>query len=91
MTIEDESVFIQCAEDEMTEPCPRKRVGDRYIYRTRKLPRPRKWGSPVLTDLGEARAGPQVYRHIVQPELYRAPEILLRMDWDHKVCCFLCF
>jgi serine/threonine protein kinase len=43
-------------------------------------------GQPVLSDLGEARiaesgnqAGP------VMPSVYRAPEVMLGMEWDNKV------
>jgi serine/threonine-protein kinase SRPK3 len=41
-------------------------------------------GEPVLSDLGEARLS-ESHRGIIMPTLYRAPEVLLDMDWDNKV------
>lgn len=57
----------------------------RNIYESQDFPTPTHMGLPVLIDYGEARQGNQIYRYLVQPTLYRAPEVLLQMDWDHKV------
>jgi len=85
MTVEDEEILLALEASELETPSPRKVIGDRLIYQSRELQRPRQWGSLVLTDFGEARVGQQRYRHTIQPELYRAPEILLHLDWNHKV------
>lgn len=42
---------------------------------------PKKTGHPVLCDLGEARYGGQSYTELIQPLVYRAPEVLLDMPW----------
>ena len=40
--------------------------------------------SPVLCDFGEARIG-QTHNGLIQPELYRAPEVLFNMEWNYSV------
>lgn len=46
-------------------------------------------GEPMLADLGEARillppdTGTQTGS--IMPDLYRAPEVMLNMEWDEKV------
>ncbi|GKZ50127.1 hypothetical protein AbraIFM66951_002974 [Aspergillus brasiliensis] len=90
---EDESILIDLEEEELNEPAPRKHLPDRTIYATRGMPF--TTGEPMLADLGEARlllptdtetatatarqTGP------IMPGLYRAPEVMLNMEWDHKV------
>ncbi|KAK9384674.1 kinase-like domain-containing protein [Lipomyces mesembrius] len=43
------------------------------------------YGRPILCDFGEARSGSSKFHEDIQPYLYRAPEVLLRMVWDRKV------
>lgn len=40
---------------------------------------------PVLCDLGQARFRSEPYEGDALPDLYRAPEILLRLEWDEKI------
>lgn len=42
-------------------------------------------GLPVLSDLGEARDGSHKHSGDIMPGIYRAPEVILNMDWDEKV------
>ena len=58
----------------------------RTIYGSRKLglPKDSLWGQPVLCDFGQARIG-QPKKGLIQPELYRAPEVLFNMEWDCSV------
>ncbi|KAL5356942.1 kinase-like domain-containing protein [Aspergillus floccosus] len=39
---------------------------------------------PVLCDFGEARIGANHPHECIQPEIYRAPEILLELSWSHR-------
>lgn len=39
---------------------------------------------PLLSDFGEARIG-EVHNGLVQPDIYRAPEVILGMSWTAKV------
>jgi serine/threonine-protein kinase SRPK3 len=59
--------------------------GERTIYTTRVFRRPKDhaYGAPVLCDFGEARIGtPHAYAEI-QPETYKAPDILMQFEWGH--------
>lgn len=83
MGIHDESVLVDYENDEFERPVPRKVVDDRTIYLSRPLPF--TFGPPVLCDLGEARFGGQEHREDIMPDVYRAPEVILGMNWDYKV------
>ncbi|PLB49730.1 protein kinase, variant, partial [Aspergillus steynii IBT 23096] len=81
--IEDDTILSQIEEDEMNRPIARKILSDRAIYYSRPLPV--CGGLPVLADLGEARVGAQKHRGDIMPGIYRAPEVILGMDWDCRV------
>ena len=73
LEIEDESMMARFEKEEALTPSPRKIIDDeRTIYQSRAFPKPKekKYGLPVLCDLGEARigtnqeSGPHVQPHI---------------------------
>src|SRR5215469_8666532 len=80
---EDDSIISQIEKGELERPIARKVLSDRTIYSSR--PMPLSVGLPVLCDLGEARVGTQKHRGDIMPGIYRAPEVILGMDWDYKV------
>ncbi|KAH1722133.1 hypothetical protein KXX60_008495 [Aspergillus fumigatus] len=70
-------------EAEVTDPSPRKMLKDRTIYRSLSfLPR---GGLPILADFGEARFGDKELIDDIMPNVYRAPEVILRSSWSYKV------
>jgi serine/threonine protein kinase len=83
--IDDESILAEMKEDELSNPAPRKCLEDRTIYATRVMPL--TGGEPILADLGEARLakGNQNQTGLIMPRVYRAPEVMLGMNWDSKV------
>ncbi|OJJ51657.1 hypothetical protein ASPZODRAFT_88270 [Penicilliopsis zonata CBS 506.65] len=81
--IEDTSVLRQIEEDELARPIARKILNDRQIYFSR--PVPVSAGLPVLSDFGEARVSKSNQRGDIMPGIYRAPEVILDMEWDNKV------
>ena len=81
--MEDSSILSRLEEDEMKRPIARKVLSDRNIYYSR--PMPSCTGLPVLSDLGEARVGKQKHKGDIMPGIYRAPEVILDMDWDSSV------
>jgi serine/threonine-protein kinase SRPK3 len=81
--IEDDSITFQIEQGELEQPIARKILNDRTIYNSR--PMPLSTGLPVLCDLGEARIGTQKHTGDIMPGIYRAPEVILGMDWDSKV------
>ncbi|KAJ5121529.1 kinase-like domain-containing protein [Penicillium bovifimosum] len=77
------SYLSRFEEAEVTDPSPRKMLKDRTIYKTLGfLPR---GGLPILTDFGEARLGDEEHDDDIMPNVYRAPEVILRSNWSYKV------
>jgi serine/threonine protein kinase len=88
LTIADEDVLVDFETAERDHPSPRKVIDDkRSIYVSGDIRRPRNhaWGYPVLCDFGEARIGGSYKHEWIQPELYRAPEIIMETGWSHSV------
>ncbi len=83
--IEDESILDEFKTAEIETPSDRKILDDRTIYRSRRLGRPKSYGRPVLCDFGEARNCEVENNDDIQPEVYRAPEVILEMPWSYSV------
>lgn len=83
LTIQDKGILTDFEEAERKHPCPGKIVDDeRTIYASRPFRRPKNhaWGPPVLCDFGEARIGDSYPYEEIQPEVYKAPEIIMQTD-----------
>ncbi|PWY75346.1 kinase-like protein [Aspergillus sclerotioniger CBS 115572] len=86
MAIEDPSILTDFEEQEKSHPSPRKILDDdRMIYASRKLKKTKQHGRPTLCDFGQARFGSHTYSDDIQPWVYRAPEVVLRLPWNEKV------
>ncbi|KAK3323810.1 kinase-like domain-containing protein [Cercophora scortea] len=86
--IKDSSIFEDFEQAELEHPCPRKEVENgRFIYTSRQLKTPtaRGLGPPVLCDFGSAVFGDRENIADVQPDLYRAPEIILKFPWSYEI------
>ncbi|KAI1878991.1 hypothetical protein JX265_003168 [Neoarthrinium moseri] len=83
--IQDDSVFEAFEEEELQNPSPRKVLTDRTVYASRALTMPREWGSPVLCDFGSAVSGETEHLEDIQPDIYRAPEVILQIPWTYSV------
>jgi len=84
--IEDDTVFTAFEEQVLAEPSPRKLVkGDRAIYVSRELRMPKEWGAPVLCDFESAMLGDVEHCEDVQPDVYRAPEVILEILWSYEI------
>ena len=81
--IKDDSVFTDFEEYELQKPVPRKEVGPdgRIIYMSQELKIPKQVSSPVLCDFGSAVHGDQYHSVFIQPQIYRAPEVILGVPW----------
>ncbi|KKK13213.1 hypothetical protein ARAM_000564 [Aspergillus rambellii] len=77
------SYLSRFEEAEVTDPSPRKILKDRTIYKS--LGFLSRGGLPVLTDFGEARSGEKEHDDDIMPNVYRAPEVILRSSWGYKV------
>lgn len=82
--IEDKSILNEFEAAELSHPSPRKIDGDRVTYESRGL-RYERPGRPVLCDFGEARFGKKTYTDLIQPYVYRAPEVVLDIPWTYSV------
>lgn len=83
--IQDDSVFTTFEENELQDPSTRKVLDDRTIYLSRDLQPPKQWGAPVLCDFGSAMTGDCVHTEDIQPDIYRAPEVILEVPWSYEV------
>ncbi|KAI1354392.1 serine threonine protein kinase, CMGC group [Xylaria sp. FL0043] len=83
--IADDSVFSDFEQQEQRDPSPRKVLDDRTIYISRELDMPKRLGAPVLCDFGSAVFGDEEHQEDVQPNVYRAPEVILRAPWSYKI------
>lgn len=86
LSLEDNRMLADFANEEIKQPSPRKKIDDlRTIYQSRQFRRPSKgksFGLPILCDFGEARIGKtHESGPFVQPNIYRAPEIIFEMGW----------
>ncbi|KAJ5361948.1 kinase-like protein [Penicillium brevicompactum] len=81
--IKDDSVFTDFEANELTKPVPRKQVEteDRTICMSQELKVPKQVSSPILCDLGSAIHGNQYHSVFIQPQIYRAPEVILGAPW----------
>jgi serine/threonine protein kinase len=79
--------FMTGLRTKKTDPSPRKVDGDYTVYLSRPFHRKKGWsgyGMPLLSGFGEARQG-NVHDGLIQPDIYRAPEVILGMNWTSKV------
>ncbi|PKY09072.1 kinase-like protein [Aspergillus campestris IBT 28561] len=91
ISAKDDSIFHEWENQEADDPSPRKiDGGSNYtVYQSRPFHRTKGWnrsfGMPLLCDFGEARLGKGVHDGLVQPDIYRAPEVILGLRWTSKV------
>ncbi|KAG5993079.1 hypothetical protein E4U52_002294 [Claviceps spartinae] len=79
----DEFVLKAFEKDELENPCPRKEANGRTIYLSRELGIPEEFGEPMLCDFGAAMRleGGFERPEKIQPNQYRAPEVILDTPW----------
>lgn len=80
-------MFKDIEDLELATPTPRKVLPDRFIYLSYELGITH--GPAVITDFGAARLGDpennETHSGDVMPGPYRAPEIIMGANWDHKI------
>ncbi|KAH7095003.1 kinase-like domain-containing protein [Paraphoma chrysanthemicola] len=82
--IEDDSVFSDFEDRELKTPCARKEIDGRVIYESHELRMPKEWGAPVLCDFGSAVPGDVEHSEDIQPDIYRAPEVIIEAPWSYS-------
>ncbi|KAL9594821.1 MAG: hypothetical protein Q9219_006812 [cf. Caloplaca sp. 3 TL-2023] len=83
LRIEDESLIQRFIQAEQESPSSRKEVQGYTVYTSRGFDNPsgKCIGLPLLSDLGAAVSGTIEHDNDVQPNVYRAPEVCLKI-WD---------
>ncbi|KAI9681153.1 MAG: hypothetical protein M1817_002435 [Caeruleum heppii] len=85
---EDSSVIEDFVQAQAAHPMPRKPRGDRSIYQSHNNFGPLKsfYILPKITDFGLARRGDSSHLqiHPIQPDHYRAPEVILGTGWTYS-------
>ncbi|GAB1196237.1 hypothetical protein APSETT444_005505 [Aspergillus pseudonomiae] len=80
----DPQTFSNIEEAQIKAPSPRKMLPcGREIYLSQLLIPGN--GLPLLSDFGEARFGNVEHHDDIMPNVYRACEVVLKMNWDCKV------
>ncbi|PWY82595.1 CMGC protein kinase [Aspergillus eucalypticola CBS 122712] len=80
----DPKNFSGREDSEIEAPSPRKVLGSERTIYTSHIVVPGN-GLPLLSDFGEARFTQEEHDEDIMPNLYRAPEVVLKMNWDSKV------
>jgi serine/threonine protein kinase len=85
--IKNTSTWSRIAQMENETPSARKVLPDRSIYESHDIPDAQCVPPPIIADFGHARMGEpeQKFRGRIIPDFYRAPEVILGMEWDCKV------
>jgi serine/threonine-protein kinase SRPK3 len=78
-------VFAELEQKELQNPSARKEIDGRIIYVSSELGRPTELGPPVLCDFGSAVLGNIEHTEDIQPNIYRAPEVILEVPWGYSV------
>lgn len=81
----DQSALSNFEQGELKAPSPRKEVRGRCIYTSRELGMPKRIGAPILCDLESAVDGGVEHTEDVQPNIYRAPEVILEAPWTYSI------
>jgi serine/threonine protein kinase len=83
--IVDKRILDAFTNAELATPSARKVVNGHTIYRSRQFELPQQFGDVVLGDLGSAVKGDERRNHDAQPQVYRSPETMLKVDWSYRV------
>jgi serine/threonine-protein kinase SRPK3 len=84
-SVPNDSIFQELEQNELCNPSPRKELDGRTIYLSSELGRPTGWCPPVLCDFGSAVLGNIEHTEDVQPNIYRAPEVILEAPWTYSI------
>jgi serine/threonine-protein kinase SRPK3 len=83
----DDAVLADFEREQLENPCPRKELLEGTVYQSRELSMPRLIGDPMLCDFGSAVPLDDGHEHRedIQPNIYRAPEVILDIPWSYSV------
>lgn len=70
--------------EDAEKPLPHKVAIDRFLYLSRPFGIPKLLGRPVLADFGHASLGDEENMRPIQPDAYRAPEVIMEATWSYS-------
>ena len=77
-------VLTAFEESQIAHPVPSKDAGDRTIYPSGALQMPTGSHDVQLGDYASSVWGDEENSDLAQPNLYRAPEVILRQNWSYS-------
>ncbi|KAI0431806.1 CMGC protein kinase [Xylaria sp. FL1042] len=81
----DSSIVEQLDTKEIAASSLYKSVNGYNLYKSANFGIPTRFGRPILCDFSLARNGQAEHCHDIQPDPYRAPEVILEMPWGYAV------
>ncbi|KAF1848400.1 kinase-like protein [Cucurbitaria berberidis CBS 394.84] len=81
----DPSIVEQLDTKEIAASSLYKSVNGYNLYKSANFGIPIRFGRPILCDFSLARNGRVKHCHDIQPDPYRAPEVILEMPWGYAV------
>lgn len=81
----DSSILEQLDTEEIASSSLYKTVNGYNIYRSINFGIPKRFGRPMLYDFSLARDGQIEHPHDIQPDPYRASEVILEMPCGYPV------
>jgi serine/threonine-protein kinase SRPK3 len=81
----DSSIVEQLDTKEIAASSLYKSVNGYNLYKSVNFGIPTKFGRPIQCDFSLARNGQVEHCHDIQPDPYRAPEVILEMPWGYAV------
>ncbi len=81
----DSSIVEHLDTNEIAASSLYKSANGYNLYKSANFGIPKKFGRPILCDFSLARNGQVEHCHDIQPDPYRAPEVILEMPWGYAV------
>jgi serine/threonine protein kinase len=81
----DSSIVEQLDTKEIAASSLYKSVNGYNLYKSANFVIPTRFGRPTLCDFSLARNGQVEHCHDIQPDPYRAPEVVLEMPWGYAL------
>lgn len=81
----DSSIVEQLDTKEIVSSSFNKIVNGYNLNKSANFGIPTRFGRPILCDFSLARNGQVEHCHDIQPDPYRAPEVILEMPWGYAV------
>lgn len=85
LSLVDSSIIEQLDTKEIAASSLYKNVNGYNLYKSVNFGIPTSFGRPILCDFSLARNGQIEHYHDIQPDPYRAPEVILEMPWSYAV------